>query len=176
MFCHYIHDGNDLGPMSNPATDALMRVPPINLRWGDKWDDTVTGDYEDICFGCHGNERIVRGPGIAGSLLIPPSILDPGAPLPVNFTHRFASAPIPGSSTEQGVFPGGILPISDGPGLFTLNDYGTQPGQIFCGSCHDVHDQLRNPEGPYLRGITSPYKPGGFCPECHLNRGENQRW
>ncbi|MGA1867020.1 MAG: cytochrome c3 family protein [bacterium] len=173
MFCHYVHDGSDQGPLNNPAVEALMRVPPLNLRWGDKWDDTITGDYEDLCFGCHSNERIVGGPGMAGSLLIPPPILNAPMSGPVNFTHRFASVPLRGSSTEQAVIPGGIFPLSDGPGAFTVNDYGTQPGQIFCGSCHDVHDQLKNPEGPYLRGFTSPYKPGGFCPECHLNQGGN---
>ena len=45
MFCHYIHDGEDLGDNVTPGVQVLMRFKPVYLRWGDAWQDTDTDDY-----------------------------------------------------------------------------------------------------------------------------------
>jgi hypothetical protein len=64
---------------------------------------------------------------------------------------------------------GGAFPLSDGKDTTTKNDYGTQQGSIFCGTCHNVHN---GSVSPYLNHEPldtnlSPYMPYGFCEECH---------
>jgi len=182
MFCHFIHDGKERQEkMLTPDLDALMRVPPRNLAWADKWADQDLLDYEDMCFGCHTDSRIVRGPGLLGSKLLPPRSLDPAEltfPGSIRFSHRFATSPL-SETTAANIRVGGKFPLSDGwakknPGDFvegTLNDYGVSPGLIYCGTCHNVHDCRTNPRSPYLRGTRSPYVPMGFCEECHTAPG-----
>ncbi|MGA1874248.1 MAG: cytochrome c3 family protein [bacterium] len=183
MFCHFIHDGQypdgtQRGDMLTPDLDALMRVPPLNLAWADKWADQDRFDFEDMCFGCHGNSRIVGGPGISGSLLLPPNGPAPsGQTIPggPRFSHRFAAPPM-SETTAANIQWGGKFPLSDGwakpptEGVTVernLDDYGVSPGLIYCGTCHNVHDNRTNPGSPYLRGTRSPYVPMGFCEECH---------
>ena len=178
MFCHFIHDGQNengtqRGEIMTPDLDALMRVPPLNLAWADKWNDPDLFDYEDMCFGCHGRSGIVKGAGLAGSKLLPPRTLDPAErtlPGSIRFSHRFATTP-KSETTAMNIRPGGKFPLSDGPGLGTLDDYGVAPGLIYCGTCHDVHNNRINPRSPYLRGTRSPYVAMGFCEECHTAPG-----
>ncbi|MCL6582891.1 MAG: hypothetical protein K6U11_04560 [bacterium] len=178
MLCHFIHDGQNIdgtqrGEILTPDLDALMRVPPMNLAWADKWNDIDLFDYEDMCFGCHGRSVIVKGPGLLGSKLIPPRSLDPAErniPGSIRFSHRFATAP-KSETTAINIRPGGKFPLSDGPGLATLDDYGVSAGLIYCGTCHDVHNNRSNPRSPYLRGTQSPYVAMGFCEECHTAPG-----
>ncbi len=184
MFCHFIHDGQNSdgtqrGDLLTPDLDALMRVPPLNLAWADKWADKDLFDYEDMCFGCHGNSKIVKDSGPLGSLLVPPKNLDPAeltVPGSMRFSHRFATPPL-SETTTANIQVGGKFPLSDGwmtspsgsPVEGTVNDYGVDPGLIFCGTCHNVHDNCTNPGSPYLRGTSSPYMPMGFCEECHTS-------
>ncbi|MGA1843392.1 MAG: cytochrome c3 family protein [bacterium] len=173
MFCHFIHDGEDQGDTSTPGVKTLMRISPVNLRWGDAWQDEDTLDYEDLCYGCHSRERIVGGVGSLGALIIPPQELGPEAAadpiLGRRFTHRFRCEPNPASPTSirlKSANP--VFPLSDGTGEMVPDDYGTESGRLYCGTCHDVHTWAANPGSKYLRGLTSPYAPGGgFCHECH---------
>ena len=171
MFCHYIHDGDDQGDTMTPGVQTLMRFKPVNLKWGDAWQDNDTGDYEDLCYGCHSQESIVGGVGSMGALIISPQSLEPEAAadpvLGKRFSHRFRSEPNPLSPTAIRLTSGGPFPLSDGTGEMVLNDYGTEAGKMYCGTCHDVHTWGANPGTKYLRGLTSPYIPGGFCHECH---------
>ncbi|MBN2373708.1 hypothetical protein JXL19_07975 [bacterium] len=171
MFCHFIHDGNDQGDASKPSIDSLMRVPPVNLMWADSWQDEDTLDYEDLCYGCHSQQDIVGGVGGFGSLIISTKGLSPDAAsdpiLGRRFSHRFRSAPNPSSATMIRFSSGGPFPLSDGKGENILDDYGAASGNMYCGTCHDVHSWAANPGTKYLRGLTSPYMPGGFCHECH---------
>lgn len=175
MLCHFIHDGRNLdetiprGDILTPDLDALMRIPPKNLAWADKWNDQDLFDYEDMCFGCHGISGVVGGAGLPGSLLLPPQSLDPAErtiPGSIRFSHRFACMPM-SETTLYNIRVGGKFPLSDGLYYGTLNDYGVSPGLIFCGTCHNVHDNRTNPQSAYLRGTASPYVPMGFCEECH---------
>jgi hypothetical protein len=165
MFCHFIHDGEERDNEGIPGSiradiDALMRIGPENLAWGDRASDTDLNDYEDMCYGCHSNESIVGGGCDSGALL---KWSDD------NHTHRFASAPDPNSPPSKVIKDGGVYPLSDGTDTVTKNDYGTQEDSIFCGSCHNVHDSRAF---PYLNHEPldlnlSPYTPNSFCEECH---------
>ncbi|MEW5800800.1 MAG: cytochrome c3 family protein [bacterium] len=178
MFCHFIHDGQNengtqRGDLLTPDLDALMRVAPLNLAWADKWDDIDLFDYEDMCFGCHGRSAIVRGAGLLGSKLLPPRTLDPAErtiPGIIRFSHRFATAP-KSETTAFNIRVGGKFPLSDYNGFGTLDDYGVKQGLIYCGTCHDVHNNRTNLRSPYLRGTRSPYVAMGFCEECHTTPG-----
>jgi hypothetical protein len=165
MFCHFIHDGEERDNESvsgfiKADMDALMRIGPENLAWGDRTDDTDLNDYEDMCYGCHSNESIVGGGCNNGALLKWSNDIH---------THRFASAPDPNNPPSMVIKYGGVFPLSDGKGTVTKNDYGTQQDTIFCGTCHKVHNGRIS---PYLNHEStdvylSPYKPYGFCEECH---------
>ncbi|MGA1864790.1 MAG: hypothetical protein ACMUHX_06975 [bacterium] len=152
MFCHFIHDGEERENKGVPGSiradiDALMRIGPANMAWGDRTTDADLDDYEDMCYGCHGAESIVGGQGAAGSLLDPAGF----------FTHPFAIEP-------QNQIDVSMFPVSDGNSPAVPNDYGSKEGQIFCGTCHDVH---RATNRPYLRSNHSPYEVYGLCEECH---------
>jgi len=168
MFCHFIHDGEERTTEVVAGTiradiDALMRQGPKNLAWGDRAGDTGLEDYEDMCYGCHGETSIVQRPDLGlDALLMPGSY----------FTHRFASPPDPNSPTAQNIIPGGVFPLSDGALTETLNDYGTVAGSIYCGTCHNVHAPY-DQASPYLNSGTSPYAANGFCEECHDNAAGN---
>jgi hypothetical protein len=167
MFCHFIHDGKErdnevvLGNI-RADIDTLMRTPPINLAWGDRSNDADINDYEDMCYGCHGVEAIVGNGCNNGSLLIWENDLH---------THPFASAPDPNNPPSRIIEIGGAFPLSDGPdpARDTLDDYGTQTGTIYCGTCHNVHDGRVQ---PYLNHEPedlniSPYVANSFCEYCH---------
>jgi len=162
MFCHFIHDGEErttevIAGTIRADIDALMRVGPKNLAWGDRSGDTGLEDYEDMCYGCHGEAGIVQRPDLGlDALLMPGSY----------FTHRFASPPDPNSPTKGNIVPGGVFPLSDGALAETLDDYGTVSGSIYCGTCHNVHAAY-DPSSPYLHSGKSPYAANGFCEECH---------
>ncbi|MGA1840369.1 MAG: hypothetical protein ACMUIU_07060 [bacterium] len=168
MFCHFIHDGNERDNEGAPGSiradiDALMRVDPNNLAWGDRTNDTDSEDYEDMCYGCHSNESIVGGTrgecnDGAGSLLRWSNN---------THTHRFASAPDPNNPPAAVIKYGETFPLSDGEGVDTKNDYGTKKDSIFCGTCHNVHDKTVSPYLNYDDSPKSPYEPDGFCEECH---------
>ena len=169
MFCHFVHDGeerNDEMPSGviRADIDSLMRVAPINLKWGDRLDDPDDDppDYEDLCYGCHGESILVGNAGADGSLLQPA----------LYFTHRFASPPEADSPTKQNMTKGGVFPIADGPdpATDTFDDYGTIAGNMFCGSCHNVHAQF-DPNSPYLNSGKSPFVTDGFCEGCHNDAG-----
>ncbi|MGA1795876.1 MAG: cytochrome c3 family protein [bacterium] len=175
MFCHFIHDGierqstltllPDQGIRAD--VDALMRQPAIPLIWvvGDIGaDDSCRGvidsdpyDYEDMCYGCHGDPTIVGGFGSQGSLLQPNAY----------FTHRFTCVPDPNSPPRLKVKPGGVYPLSDGPGLMTLNDYGTDAGRMYCGTCHTVHNGMIRPYLNHAEDDINLALDNGFCEECH---------
>jgi predicted CXXCH cytochrome family protein len=147
MFCHYIHDGEDQGTSLTPGQEAIIRISPLNLNWAGKGDDQDTEDYEDLCFGCHGNTEYMNGSGLDGAKLQP---------------QKFASHPFSGSPKLASPKEGFL--ISDGSRSGIINDYGVPPGEIFCGSCHNIHKASNK---PYLRVETSPYTGQGFCEGCH---------
>ncbi|MGA1867024.1 MAG: cytochrome c3 family protein [bacterium] len=176
MFCHYIHNQNPpasykLG-QKLAEVESLMRLPAKNLWWGSQikgqGQDRDTADYEDLCFGCHGDPTIVGSSGANGSLLN------------LNMaSHRFAikSSSIGSktivnmSSKKEDIDNRMKFPLADGPeGKDILDDYGTESGQFFCGTCHNVHEGRAK---PYLRQInrpgygSSPYQDKGFCESCH---------
>jgi hypothetical protein len=179
MFCHFIHDGeerqNNLTILPNQGiradVDALMREPAIPLIW--KVDDicsddsclnttdTDAYDYEDMCYGCHGNANIVGNTGNDGALLQPTAY----------FTHRYTTTPDPNSPTSRKMKTGGVYPISDGPGSITLDDYGTEPGHIYCGSCHNVHNGMIKPYLNHAEGDINLALDNGFCEACHDEGG-----
>jgi hypothetical protein len=137
-----------------------MRVEPKNLDWGDRETDNDINDYEDMCFGCHGESSIVGQGCLDGSLLRWKDDLH---------THRFASLPDPNNPPFNKINYGGTFPKSDGEESDTKNDYGTAPNSIYCGTCHNVHDDRVS---PYLNHepldlYLSPYAPYSFCEECH---------
>jgi len=204
MFCHFIHlDQNDprdvpkfawaddkQGTVVRADINALMRVPPKALDWGDQGGgissiSDPTARYEAMCYGCHGDPAIV-GPygenGGKGSLLKPA-----GRGF---FSHRFACAPSSANTkaNTSRVIKDGKFPLADGtPGAAggVMDDYGTVAGEFYCGSCHDVHS---NQKPPYLyklssSDVASPYmsdstdsidvkvtpqdSKDGFCEQCH---------
>ena len=164
MFCHFIHDGEKRDNEGSPGAiradiDTLMRIGPKNLAWGDRSNDTDIEDYEDMCYGCHSDIMIVGNSCDDGALLKWSDTIH---------THRFASPPDPNNPPSKVITYGGPFPLSDGQGTQTKNDYGTGPGIIYCGTCHNVHDHrvtpyLNEPEGLSL----SPYDPYSFCEYCH---------
>jgi hypothetical protein len=163
MFCHFIHDGEERDNEGTSGSiradiDSLMRVGPLNLAWGDRAGDNDLADYEDMCYGCHGNEDIVKNQDFGlDALLLPDSY----------FTHRFASPPDPNSPTKRNVLPGSdVFPLPDGTENETIDDYGAEAGNIYCGSCHNVHAQYES-QSPYLNSGKSPYVADGFCEACH---------
>ncbi len=149
MFCHYIHDGQDRGAASTPSIEAVIRISPVNLLWAGKGEDLETEDYEDICFGCHGDKIYTKGSGMDGAMLQP---------------DKFASHPF--SGIPQLAKPKGGFLVSDGTRAEVVNDYGVPSGEIFCGSCHNVHKATNK---PYLRVEASPYAGQGFCEGCHTD-------
>jgi len=160
MFCHFIHDGTERQKTSpnepieilviRPDVDSLMRIAPLNLAWGEHLDNNDPYDYEDLCNGCHGDQAIAGEQG-AGSLLKPEGY----------FTHPFAAEP-------QIFIDPNFFPVSDGDEKGVTDDYGTLPGEIFCGTCHDVH---KGTNRPYLRSQRSPYEANGVCEACHDQEG-----
>ncbi|MFX1554707.1 MAG: hypothetical protein ACFFBV_12330 [Promethearchaeota archaeon] len=135
-FCHSMHrsPGNPSAQYqtsdsfsdqsnSSASVDVIMRVAPVNLQWADTIIDNDTNDYEDACYGCHSNSSICPTANLA-------SKISQGL-----HSHRF-DAP-----ASQKITPSisGPSVISDGPGLNPDNDYGVRPGNIYCGSCHNVH-------------------------------------
>ncbi|MGA1796593.1 MAG: hypothetical protein ACMUIL_12115 [bacterium] len=165
MFCHFIHDGEERVGEGVPGgiradIDSLMRIAPKNLAWGDNPGDTDLSDYEDMCFGCHGDLLIV-GNGYEDAALL--KWADDV------HTHPFASPPDPNNPPARIIRAGGDFPLSDGEGTTTVNDYGTSAGSIYCGTCHNAHDGR---VAPYLNHEPgdmnlSPYAPFGFCEYCH---------
>ncbi|MEW5802856.1 MAG: cytochrome c3 family protein [bacterium] len=202
MFCHFIHlrDDNDLGgnarKLSENATPkdvptdikALMRIPAKAVDWGTQGTSVKSlgrNGYEAMCYGCHNDPEIVGNyteDGSGNGSLLNPSGKN-------FFSHRFACKPESSNTKEN--FMMGLFPIADGssgaPGG-TMDDYGTEAGQIYCGSCHDVHDNVKP---PYLYRLSlddkaTPYKSDslvnadgspvtvanqaareGFCEQCH---------
>ena len=212
MFCHYIHDGrkdgrhqydweglgisiDSLAEEHNPdmhaelipaELDALMRVPAKVLPgdWADGDRSEVPEYYEDMCYGCHGRENIVKGEGGNGSLLRPDKY----------FSHRYAVDPNDSKNPNSNMTPGGLFPVSDGEGIDVVDDYGVmnknnhkeKEGYMYCGSCHNVHE---NTIEPYLNGNPQRHEPykaypdavDGFCQGCHQGDNpapgdENQNW
>ncbi|MEW5803687.1 MAG: dockerin type I repeat-containing protein [bacterium] len=196
MFCHFIHldqdDPRDVPKTSWPEDkagetfiqadiNALMRVPPRPLEWGNQGTPSGSnpiGRYEALCYGCHGYPAIVGGYGENGSLLKPEGM---------NFSHRFACKPSSENTITNTGVGAGKFPLADGkPGApgGIMDDYGTAAGQIYCGTCHDVHN---NQKPPYLYqlspyDVASPYKSDdggsvvtsqaardGFCEQCHCS-------
>ncbi len=189
MLCHVVHaaenDPRDITIISPYRADlaTCMRVPAKALEWGGQgnpnWEQTLEDPldrYEAICFGCHGQPEIVGGDpkysqGENVSLLRPSMF----------FSHRFACKP--GSENILLNTGGEGFPVSDGmpgpgPDDGAGNDYGTISSQIYCGTCHNVHS---NQKQPYLYRLSaddaaSPYVPDdpdtkdvleGFCEQCH---------
>ncbi|MGA1871069.1 MAG: multiheme c-type cytochrome [bacterium] len=148
MFCHFIHDGPQKGTLSSPSLSALIRVDPVNCKWAQKSDDNDTDDYEDICYGCHGNPDYMNSASREGSALLKPNKYA---------SHIFSGRIREVSLTQE-------FPLSDGAHDRVLNDYGVPEGEIFCGSCHNIHNCANQ---PYLRGSRSAYIPDGFCEGCH---------
>jgi hypothetical protein len=191
MFCHFIHQNDkDNDPRIIPTISpdradirSLMRVPPVALNWGvegapNQGAISLRTDpldrYEALCYGCHSNENIV-GPYEKGSRLNP-----------ALHSHRFACA-ITGKNTNENIGRAGTFPLADGvpgagPAQGAMDDYGAVKGQIYCGTCHDVHV---NNKAPYLYQLSpndhaSPYQSDpvgstyasqadrkGFCEQCH---------
>lgn len=190
MFCHFIHQNEKDDPRVLPTISpqradikALMRIPPKELNWGSQGDIVLRSDplnrYEAMCYGCHGNSNIVSSYEKNGSLLNPTA----------HQSHRFACKPVSANTNANITAMGGVgvlkFPKADGiPGasVGVMDDYGTVDGQIYCGTCHDVHI---NSKPPYLYPLSandhaSPYKSDevgrtfssqadrdGFCEQCH---------
>ena len=49
----------------------------------------------------------------------------------------------------------------------TKNDYGTETGHIFCGSCHSVHNGGIQPYLNHVEGDINLSIDNGFCEACH---------
>jgi len=177
MFCHFIHsndkdDPRDIKVVSplRADIDALMRVPAKELNWGSQGDIALSPDpldrYEAMCYGCHGNSNIVGSYEKNGSLLNTAG----------RQSHRFACKPVSSNTRENIISAGGVgvpkfLKADGKPGSAggVMDDYGTVEGQIFCGTCHDVHI---NTKPPYLYRLSendkaSPYEANGYCEQCH---------
>ncbi|MBN2374744.1 hypothetical protein JXL19_13250 [bacterium] len=173
MFCHFTHDGEERqtslidGIGIRPDVDALIRVAPKELLWGNRVRDANRVYYEDICYGCHGDKDIV-GEGCDKGSLLKWDVTDTYI-----HTHRFATPPDPNNPPARVIIAGGEFPLSDGDEEGeekTNNDYGSEPGAIFCGTCHRVHDTAAHPYLNYEQGEPkSPYDSGefGFCEHCH---------
>lgn len=195
MLCHFIHSNKDnddriIGSEADPLRadiDSLMRVPPLPLNWGQQEYGQNKAEYkrnsiaynnaryEDLCYGCHGKTNIV-GQIKTGSLLNT-----------IKFSHRFACKPV-SDNTKSNISVGAKIgiekfPLADGkPGAAggIMDDYGTIKDRIYCGTCHDVH---MNVKPPYLypfsiepKDTGSPYLADdpettgvieGFCEQCH---------
>jgi len=185
MFCHFIHPKEsdmvakaDIRVVSDPATylrtdlQTLMRIPAVVLDWDEAANENTISNkidrYEALCNGCHSDEGIVGSAGNKDS-----SFLDI-----TKFSHRFACIPDTTKNPSQNI-PNKNLHRSDGAGTFIMDDYGTTANQIYCGTCHDVHN---NSKSPYLSLVldedesspASPYlvdteadRGKGLCEQCH---------
>jgi hypothetical protein len=177
MFCHFIHQNEKDDPRILPTVSpqradikSLMRIPPKELSWGSQGDTDLRTDplnrYEAMCYGCHGNSNIVGSYEQNGSLLNPAA----------HQSHRFACKPTSANTTANITDMGGVgvfkFPRADktpGASAGVMDDYGTVEGQIYCGTCHDVH---LNTKPPYLYPLSpddhaSPYEANGYCEQCH---------
>lgn len=185
MFCHFIHPKEsdmvakgDTRVVSDPTvylrTDlqTLMRVPAVILDWDEAANQNTIPKkedrYEAMCAGCHLDTGIVGSAGDKDS-----SFLDI-----TKFSHRFACFPDSTKNPYNNI-PNKDFHDSDGAGSGVMDDYGTTANQIYCGTCHDVHN---NSKFPYLFLVqdessdspASPYvvdteveRGKGFCEQCH---------
>jgi len=174
MLCHFIHpNAKDDTRLTSPLTTdllTLMRIPGKALTgWPQPGVTPTINRYEALCNGCHIKSEIVGDIGDIGGE--GDSLLRPSA----YFSHRFAADPNSAHTIKNTDFANGGFPKADSmPGAgptsnSVMDDYGTEEGQIYCGTCHDVHD---NSKGPYLYRKSwddkaSPYEAGGFCEQCH---------
>ncbi|MBN2374742.1 hypothetical protein JXL19_13240 [bacterium] len=176
MFCHFIHDGEERQSdyqsslTIRPDVDCLMRFPAKVLITGER-TRTQAVYYEDLCYGCHGDTDVVGGHGNGASPSALLKISPADFPGDYYFSHRFASIPKVDSPPAQALGKGKSFPLSDGPGdpNGVIDDYGTEEGEFYCGSCHNVHDSRVEPYLHYEPGDTaiSPYAPDSFCEYCH---------
>lgn len=180
MFCHFIHpNAEDDTRLTSPLTTdllTLMRIPAVALTgWPQPGVIPTINRYEALCNGCHSNSEIVGDIGAIGGE--GDSLLRPS----VYFSHRFACDPNSTHTRNNTDFANGGFPKADSmPGAgptsnSVMDDYGTEEGQIYCGTCHDVHD---NSKVPYLYRKSwddkaSPYEAGGFCNQCHCTEENN---
>jgi len=190
MLCHFIHpndvdrnnynDDRDTSALDRADLQALMRIPAKVLPW-DEGANVNTLDpikrYEAMCAGCHLDPDIVGKQGKEGEVH---SLLDPN-----NFSHRFACFPKSGGNPDKNIGGDAGFPKADGvPGASAtrMDDYGTVNAQIYCGTCHDVHD---NHKPPYLHRLdeadtASPYivddtvgLGDSFCMQCHAEENND---
>ncbi|MFH0925136.1 MAG: cytochrome c3 family protein [bacterium] len=165
-FCHSMHrsqgnkdatyqttDFNANEDNSAASVDTIMRIDPVNLQWADKMSDTDVNDYEDACYGCHSDNSICPNANLATKI-------NQGL-----HSHRF-NAQASQKINVVNPFNEGKNIVSDGDSDNVVNDYGVKFGNIYCGSCHSVHN---NHYSPYLRSDNT-IVPSDLCERCHTNR------
>ncbi|MEW5802858.1 MAG: cytochrome c3 family protein [bacterium] len=187
LFCHCIHKSpddpsvffqtdSDEATMENSSAsvDVIMRVAPVNLRWGDKISDGDVRDYEDACYGCHSRTEIVKSKETDNedNSLLFDNVDDR------YFSHRFNVKPTANINIID-PFEDGKPVVSDGIEKKCKNDYGVEKETIWCGSCHNVHRQDSPPahysqefisrRTAYLRYPNVTWEDSGsaLCIACH---------
>jgi len=190
LFCHSIHKSPDdpaalyqtddeLANQENSSAsvDVIMRIAPVNLQWADKLQDQDSRDYEDACYGCHSRAEIVGAKDTDNekNALLLDNVEDH------YFSHRFNVVPSKNINIIN-PFRDGKQVVSDGWEKKCQNDYGVEKGRIWCGSCHNVHQQdsppIRSSEKfierrtAYLRepNATRDYSGSALCIACHTSK------
>ncbi len=203
MFCHFIHpnekdmvyrykDSREITQGATPPADlrAILRVPAEALEWDDKANENVLPPehrYEAMCYGCHSDADIV---GIAGKSFKygendeENSLLDTS-----KHSHRFSCKPDDEYNPYKNFNEYGLKGFRLGDMSCLYRNYGTIDDGIYCGTCHDVHSNVKPPylwitaaEGspyasPYmvvnekLDSYKSIHEKKGFCEQCHCYGG-----
>lgn len=172
FMCHYIHDGatnaTAANPGDDPSEDTLMKVQPVNLVWAATAEagDGDALDYEDMCFGCHSNTAITGTPAGIGNASFPNTAGDPTFE-----SHIFTGTPsASGDSPVATNMTAAGLPVGAAATLaLPGGEYGVVAGDLYCGTCHNVHVQSgTDSEGQYFRRTNnSASVRSGLCTDCH---------
>lgn len=184
LFCHSIHASaddpaalyqtdNSRADQENASAsvDVIMRIKPVNLQWSDQKIDIDIRDYEDMCYGCHANPQVV---GKKETINEENSLLYDNIEEHY-YSHRFKVVPTKNINIEF-PFEDRKPVVSDGEESICMNDYGVETGSIWCGSCHNVHQQdspptslsqeARDRRSAYLRTSNENSQ---LCICCHTN-------
>lgn len=201
MLCHFIHLNDQMDNRVIPETNnensiptdikALMRVPAKALDWGNQIEEAYSinlitdarNRYEAMCYGCHADPEIVKTYDETNTGNS--SLLNPKVTGKTFYSHRFACKPSSFNTMSNIGLGKSQFPRGDGKAgqLGDVHDdYGTVDGQIYCGTCHDVHDNTKYPylyrlgvddfaspykSDDYKATFTSQAKRDGFCEQCH---------
>lgn len=168
FMCHFIHDGGSptgRGAVARADINALMRIAPVNFAAAVTNQDTDVNDYEDMCYGCHsvgGATGITGGSGTAGATLQENGV--------TAFTHKFTQAPSAAVLTNMGAnYPVANTSMT-GSVSGSADGYGTVTGELYCGTCHNVHVQNTTGDAQgqmFRRTNTSASVQAGMCVDCH---------